>query len=465
MATQTPNINLVKPDGNEEYDITVFNSNSDKIDLALANRVVKNNPITPGTAPKITYDEKGLVTGGENLTEDDIPPIDAKKVTGRAPIIKTEEGIPLYGCRFVDVGENGDVLLREDGTGDYIITVLEDGTVMAVDVITQVTDNLDSQSPTEALSAKQGGVLRGFIGVLGSLLTTAKENLVEAINELHSAIASISTALTQKAPINNPTFTGTVSGITKDMVGLGNVDNTADSAKEVLSATKLKTARTINGVPFDGTSNITIADSTKIPLSQKGAANGVAELDANGKVPSSQLPSYVDDVIEGTLGTFPQPGEAGKIYVDTSTGLTYRWSGTQYAEISQSLALGETSSTAYPGNKGKQNADDIAELKGKMTAKADLVNGIVPDGQLPYYNNSPALYAGETPLYGTTIVDIDDEGNPVIREDGSGDYLLHLTVLGMPMLRYIGNTVKDSVTGIKYVFTITNGTVILQAIN
>ena len=235
MATQTPNINLVKPDGNEEYDITVFNSNSDKIDLALANRVVKNNPITPGTAPKITYDEKGLVTGGENLTEDDIPPIDAKKVTGRAPIIKTEEGIPLYGCRFVDVGENGDVLLREDGTGDYIITVLEDGTVMAVDVITQVTDNLDSQSPTEALSAKQGGVLRGFIGVLGSLLTTAKENLVEAINELHSAIASISTALTQKAPINNPTFTGTVSGITKDMVGLGNVDNTADSAKEVLA--------------------------------------------------------------------------------------------------------------------------------------------------------------------------------------------------------------------------------------
>ena len=165
------------------------------------------------------------------------------------------------------------------------------------------------------------------------------------------------------------------------------------------------------------------------------------------------------------MGTFPQPGEAGKIYVDTSTGLTYRWSCTQYAEISQSLALGETSSTAYPGNKGKQNADDIAELKGKMTAKADLVNGIVPDGQLPYYNNSPALYAGETPLYGTTIVDIDDEGNPVIREDGSGDYLLHLTVLGMPMLRYIGNTVKDSVTGIKYVFTITNGTVILQAIN
>ena len=106
--------------------------------------------------------------------------------------------------------------------------------------------------------------------------------------------------------------------------------------------------------------------------------------------------------------------------------------------------------------------DDISSLSEN---KADLSNGKVPKEQLPYYNNSPALYAGETPLYGTTIVDIDDEGNPVIREDGSGDYLLHLTVLGMPMLRYIGNTVKDSVTGIKYVFTITNGTVILQAIN
>lgn len=84
-----------------------------------------------------------------------------------------------------------------------------------------------------------------------------------------------------------------------------------------------------------------------------GAVNGVAQLDSTGKVPSSQLPSYVDDVIEAnSKSAFPAVGETGKIYVAKDTNLTYRWSGSAYVEISPSLALGETSSTAYPGDKG-----------------------------------------------------------------------------------------------------------------
>lgn len=90
-----------------------------------------------------------------------------------------------------------------------------------------------------------------------------------------------------------------------------------------------------------------------ISNNDRGVANGVAELDANGKVPSSQLPSYVDDVIEyNTSINFPAEGESGKIYVDTSMNRTYRWSGSGYTEISASLALGETSSTAYRGDLG-----------------------------------------------------------------------------------------------------------------
>lgn len=85
-----------------------------------------------------------------------------------------------------------------------------------------------------------------------------------------------------------------------------------------------------------------------------GTKNGVASLDANGKVPTSQLPSYVDDVLEySSKSGFPTTGETGKIYVATDTNLTYRWSGSAYVEISPSLALGETSSTAYAGDKGK----------------------------------------------------------------------------------------------------------------
>lgn len=95
----------------------------------------------------------------------------------------------------------------------------------------------------------------------------------------------------------------------------------------------------------------------------KGKANGLASLDNGGKVPSSQLPSYVDDVIEiNTFNNLPSTGESGKIYITQDTNLTYRWSGSAYTEISKSLALGETSSTAYPGDKGKSTTDIVNSL-------------------------------------------------------------------------------------------------------
>lgn len=100
------------------------------------------------------------------------------------------------------------------------------------------------------------------------------------------------------------------------------------------------------------------AEAASVPLTQKGAASGVAELDSAGKVPSAQLPSYVDDVLEyANLASFPVTGESGKIYVALDTNKTYRWSGSAYVEISASLALGETSSSAYRGDHGKDAYD------------------------------------------------------------------------------------------------------------
>lgn len=87
------------------------------------------------------------------------------------------------------------------------------------------------------------------------------------------------------------------------------------------------------------------------------ALAGKADL-VDGKIPTSQLPSYVDDVLEyANLAAFPSTGETGKIYVALDTNLTYRWSGTAYVEISKSLALGETSATAYRGDRGKTAYD------------------------------------------------------------------------------------------------------------
>lgn len=115
-----------------------------------------------------------------------------------------------------------------------------------------------------------------------------------------------------------------------------------------------------------------------IPLSQKGAADGVATLDSSGKIPGIQLPSFVDDIIEGaTLAAFPATGEQGKIYVALNTGRTYRWSGSAYVEIVASPgttdAIVEGSANLY-FTEGRVRS---AALSGVETTISDsaIVNG------------------------------------------------------------------------------------------
>lgn len=110
-------------------------------------------------------------------------------------------------------------------------------------------------------------------------------------------------------------------------------------------------------------------------IDSKGAPNGLASLNESGIIPSAQLPSYVDDVIEvDTFSNLPDTGESGKIYIVQDTNLTYRWSGTGYVEISKSLALGETSSTAYPGDKGKATTDKLNKTSNKVVVGPTTVN-------------------------------------------------------------------------------------------
>lgn len=147
----------------------------------------------------------------------------------------------------------------------------------------------------------------------------------------------------------------------------------------------------------------------------KGKANGLASLDDSGKVPSTQLPSYVDDVLEFTqLDQLPKPGESGKIYVVTSTNLQYRWSGSDYVEISKSLALGETSSTAYPGDKGKATTDVVNSLSDNLvndvlvsqsdknsvslTIKSITKNPVKKNKELLLADGEPILLTDNTPI-------------------------------------------------------------------
>lgn len=145
--------------------------------------------------------------------------------------------------------------------------------------------------------------------------------------------------------------------IDKEIIDRTNADTTLDNKieKEIIDRKNADTVITNNLNAF---------------ISTKGQPGGLAELDSTGKVPASQLPSYVDDVLEyPTLSDFPITGETGKIYVARDTNLTYRWTGNQYIEISKSLALGETSSTAYAGDKGKANRDAITSLPSKLMSQ------------------------------------------------------------------------------------------------
>lgn len=143
--------------------------------------------------------------------------------------------------------------------------------------------------------------------------------------------------------------------ITADNVGAASVGHTHDDRyyTEAEINTKIdainesidgKAAKSHEHSAADITSGTLSSD--RLPSIPVGKLDGV--------ISSSNLPSYVDDVLEYENKTsFPTSGETGKIYVDKNTNLTYRWSGTAYVEISPSIALGETSSTAFAGDKGK----------------------------------------------------------------------------------------------------------------
>lgn len=182
------------------------------------------------------------------------------------------------------------------------------------------------------------------------------------------------------------------------------------------------------------------ANNTFVPVSQKGVANGLATLDGTGKVPSAQLPSYVDDVINGYFNankfykeeahTTEIAGEDGKIYVDLATNKTYRWSGTAFVEISASLALGETASTAFRGDLGKTAYDhsqaDHARVDATKTEASATNGNIKVDGvEVEVYKHDTHTEH----VSGLYKVTVDTEGHvseavPAEKED--------ITKLGIP---------------------------------
>lgn len=206
---------------------------------------------------------------------------------------------------------------------------------------------------------------------------------------LDETTASFTTALLEK-------LNGIASGANKTVVdnALSSTSTNPVQNKVVNSALggKVPTSRKVNGKALTGDITLSANDVKAIPASQKGVANGVASLGDDGKVISAQLPSFVDDVLEGyvadDLATFYKDSkkssaytaEAGKIYVDLTNNKTYRWSGSKYIVISETLALGTTASTAFPGDKGQTAYTHSQSAHAPSNAEKNIIIGIQKNG-------------------------------------------------------------------------------------
>lgn len=164
-------------------------------------------------------------------------------------------------------------------------------------------------------------------------------------------------------------------------------------------------------------------------------------LDDSNKVKADLLPSYVDDVLEyETKAGFPTTGESGKIYVAKDTNLTYRWSGTAYVEISPSLALGETSSTAYAGDKGKKNADDIANLKANKADRLEIPTRVSElENDAEYITKTNLANYKPTALY-------DDKYRPGMAEQSKITYTTLMATLDSKNSKITVTTTDDTIT-------------------
>lgn len=190
-----------------------------------------------------------------------------------------------------------------------------------------------------------------FPGALDSLTNPVPSDGLTGHASQHANANDAIEALQAKVGINSSGDTNSldykINHLTKAQVGLGNVDNTSDINKPVSTAQAAADSAVQTAAASDATTKANAAQAAaiaaSIPLSQKGTANGVAPLDGTGKVSSTYLPSYVDDVVESaTYAALPATGETGKIYVviadETHSGATtqYRWTGSAYAIITSS---------------------------------------------------------------------------------------------------------------------------------
>ncbi len=175
---------------------------------------------------------------------------------------------------------------------------------------------------------------------------------------------------------------GDMLAATYDPGGVGDdafdMENMTEGAtKKILTAAE-RTKLTNIEANADVTDATNVAAAGAQMTSEKGQANGYAELDGTGTVPASQLPSYVDDVLEAAnQGAFPGTGETGKLYVALDTNKVYRWTGSVYVEISDAPDAA-TIKSLYESNADTNEFSDAE--KTKLAAATTKYTETIGDG-------------------------------------------------------------------------------------
>lgn len=196
-----------------------------------------------------------------------------------------------------------------------------------------------------------------------------------------ATLAAGQLAYSEGAENGGTLYYGEIGGTVREIAGRKYVDklNGIEAGAQVNTVTSVF-GRT--GAVTLGSSDVTTAlGFTPEDSSKKGAANGYASLDASGLVPSSQLPSYVDDVLEyANLAAFPATGESGKIYVAIDTSKAYRWSGSIYVEIQAAPgstdAVTEGSTNLYFTDARARAAISVTDSGGDGSLSYDNATGV-----------------------------------------------------------------------------------------
>lgn len=285
--------------------------------------------------------------------------------------------------------------------------ILGESASEVIDKFNEILSFLEGYDDSQTLK----GVISDLETKLIELINNVEDDLDLNVKEIKSIINN---HISDK---NNP------HTVTKRQVGLDQVDNTSDLNKPISTLTQQaldyeanlrnemdeEIMQRINDVHDELTQEITthiqdkanphqvtkeqvglgnLTNDAQVKRSEMGVANGVATLNEQGLVPSNQLPSYVDDVIDcyatynkaddGTLSDINLysdnehlnsiEGESGKIYVDI-TGVDgayqFRWTGTQFAVVGAPTVIGEVTGTAFDGGRGKALEEKVEELSNK----------------------------------------------------------------------------------------------------